>query len=240
MKLGMQIRPSTVALWVLSIVSILLALKTSNDYVLEVFRNTPLEYFFQRFPTGNSIIFDFSIGWLVSIIFYLLVVWFPDRRRKSLIKENLKEQYRSFKEDTISIFLNACGNSNEGDLPRKLSEQSEFKKYFKEIVTIPQSNSRWDCVLNGLNEQLLKDLLVELEVLMNEVAFVLNNVKIDDRNVFSFFKRLSQTVYKLKNTTLEYEDIKNLSKFLWELFTGFSFIDEYPEHDIVERMIREI
>jgi hypothetical protein len=225
-------------LWTLSIASILLAVKTSGEPVLEVFKNTWIESWFQKLPTGNQILFNLSVGFLVSAIFYLLVVWFPDRRRKNLIKKNLGEQYQSFKEDTIQILLSACQTSYKGGLPGNLTDQNEFRKYFKEPVS--DSQNRWHVVLNGLNDRLLKDLLVEFEILLNEVTYVLNNVNIEDPNVFSFFKRLSQAVYKMKNTTLEYDDVKQLSGFLWELFAGWSFIDGYREADIVGVMIENI
>lgn len=238
MGLRERIKPLTVTLWVLSVASILLALVTSNDPVPEVFKNTWVEDWFEKLPTGNAILFDLSIGFLVSVLFYLLVVWFPDRRKKNLIKNNLAEHYRSFKEDTIGILLAACQGSYQADLPEKLSEQSEFRKYFKEPVS--DSQERWHAVLNGLNDRLLKDLLVELEILLNEVAYVLNNVNIENPDVFSFFKRLSQAVYKLKNTTLEYDDVKTLSRFLWEVFAGWNFVDGYREEDIVGVMIGKI
>lgn len=123
-------------------------------------------------------------------------------------------------------------------MQKKLSEQNEFKKFFKEDIN--GSQNRWDSVLNGLNERLLKELLVELEILMNEIAFVLNNVNIDDQNVFSFFKRLSQAVYKLKNSTLEYYDTNQLSQFLLELFAGWSWIEGYRDGDIIAEMIKKI
>lgn len=75
---------------------------------------------------------------------------------------------------------------------------------------------------------------------MNEVGYVLNNVNIDDRDTFSFFKRLSQAVYKLKDSKPEYDDVKQLSGFLWQLFAGWSFIDGYQKNDIVEMMIEKI
>jgi hypothetical protein len=225
MNIRVRIKPFSVALWLLSIASIALVIKTSDELFLDIFRNTLVESLFQRFNIGNSIIYDLSIGFLVSVIFYLLVVWFPDRQRKNLIKRNFEEQYKFFKEDTISILLGVCNKCYESDLPTKLSEQSEFKKYFKEPVS--DSQKRWDTVLNGLDERVIKELLVQLEILMNEVAFVLNNVDINNKNVFSFFKRLSQAVYKLKNSTLDDDD--DLKRFLWELFAGWSFIEGYRE-----------
>lgn len=233
-----RIKTLTIMLWTLIIVSILLAVKTSGEPILEVFKNTSLEPCFQKLPTGNVILFNLSIGFLVSSTFYLLVVWVPDRRRKNLIKKNLLEQYKFFKEDTIQIFLSACQSSYEGKLPEKLADQNEFQKYFKESVS--DSHNRWHVVLNGLNDRLLKDLLVEFEILLNEVTYVLNNVSIQNKDVFSFFKRLSRSVYKMKNTSLDYDDVKQLSGFLWELFAGWSFIDGYRKNDIVAVMIENL
>lgn len=238
MKSRYRIKTLTIMLWALIILSILLAVKTSGEPILEVFKNTWIEPCLQKLPTGNAILFNLSIGFLVSLIFYLLVVWFPDRRRKNIIKKNLVEQYKSFKEDTISILLSVCQSSYKGELPKNLTNQNEFRKYFKEPVS--DSQNRWHVVLNNLNGRLLQDLLVEFEILLNEVTYVLNNVNFEDPNVFSFFKRLSQTVYKMKNTTLDYDDVGHLSRFLWELFAGWSFIDGYREDDIVAVMIEDI
>jgi hypothetical protein len=199
-------------------VAVFFALKTSDDPAL--FKNPTAVYLFQKLPIGNDIVSRISTGFMVSFVFYLIVVWFPERRHKNLIKKNIKEQYRLFKEDTISILLLACQGSYNSDLPKTLAVQSEFKKYFKEAVNASQN--RWDAVLNGLNDEHLKDLLVELEILMNEVSYVLSNVKINDVNVMFFFKNLSQTVYKLKNTTIE-DDLSQLFRFLWMLFTGWSW-----------------
>ena len=238
MKLRTRIKPLTIMLWFLSIASVSLAMKTGDEPVLEVFKNTWVEPWFQKLPAGNAILFNLSVGFLVSVTFYLLVVWFPDSRRKNLIKKNLAEQYKSFKKDTIHILLSACPICDRASLPENLTEQHEFRKYFKERIS--DSQERWSAVLDGLNDVLLKDLLVEFEILLTEVTYVLNNVNIEDPDVFFFFKRLSQTVNKMKITTLEYDDIKQLSQFLWELFAGWSFIDGYREDDIVDVMIEGI
>ena len=238
MNLLRRIKPLTIILWTLSITSILLALKTSDEPVLDVFRNTRVESLFQRLPTGNTMLFNFSVGFLVSMIFYLLIVWFPDRRRKDIMKKNLGEQYQSFKVETIQILLTACGTMHKQNLRKQLTELVEFRNYFNERVN--ESQVRWDIVMGGLDDRLLKDLLVEFEVLLREVTYVRNNVNIENPNVFSFFQRLSQAVYRMKNTTLEYEEKKLLLRFFWELFAGWSFIDGYREDDIVSVMIESI
>ena len=122
----MRLKVSTLLLWTIGIGSIILALKASSEPMLPVFRDTWIYSFFQQFSTGNSIIFDLSIGFLVSVFFYILVVWFPARQRKNLIKRNFEEQYLSFKYDMICIFLGVSEKVYDSKLPLKLSEQSEF------------------------------------------------------------------------------------------------------------------
>jgi hypothetical protein len=229
----------TILLWMLTIVCFFLIFKTSSDPVLSIFVNTPVQNIFCQFLTGNIIIFDLSTGFLISMIFYLLVVWFPDRQKKIIIKHNFEEQYRFFKEDTINILLNVCvAGRYDAKSPTNLLDQDEFRKYFKENIS--ESQNRWDTVFNGLDGYWIKEILVELEILLNEVTFVLSNVYIDDPNVFSFLKRLSQSVYKLKNSSLEYDDRKKLTAFLWQLLAGWSVIDGYREEDIVKVMIEKI
>lgn len=234
----MRLKVSTLILWTLSILSIFLALKTSNEPMPSIFINTWIGSLFQQFDTGNSIIFNLSIGFLVSVIFYLLVVWFPNKQRKNLIKRNFEEQYKTFKRDTIWTFLSILSPSYDPDLIMKLSDVKEFRSYFNKPFC--DSQNRWHAVLNGLKEWHLKDLLVVLEIFMNEVTYVLNNADINDPEVFAFFKRLSHAVYSLKNSTLGYDEIKPLSHFIWELFGGFSLIDGCRDYDVVKKMINKI
>lgn len=234
----MRSRTITLILWVLSIASIILILKTSDEPMLAVFRDTWVDLFFQQFDIGNLIIFNLSIGFLISVIFYLLVVWFPNRQRKNLIKRNFKEQYKMFKRDTIGIFLSILRLSSDHDLTSKLSDVKEFRNYFQEDYC--DSQNRWHGVLNGLDEYYLKDLLVTLEIFRNEVAYVLNNVEINVPEAFAFFKRLSQAVYSLKNSSFKDDEIKEFSHFVWQLFGGFSFAEGYKDHDIVKIMIKKI
>lgn len=63
---------------------------------------------------------------------------------------------------------------------------------------------------------------MQLDILRDEVSFVLNNIEINDKNVFLFFKLLSQSVYgyRLRDINLDYDEKRELMSFLWELFAG--------------------
>ncbi|MFA6198580.1 MAG: hypothetical protein WC734_05555 [Patescibacteria group bacterium] len=183
-------------------------------------------------------VYAIAISIIAAGIFYLFQVYIPEKKRKDIIRGNFKLNYTHFKEDSISIFLSALGHSHDVQLLKKLSGLEEFKNYFKE--NHKEGRDRWNGVLNGLNESLLKDLLVQFEILTQEIDFYLSNISLHDEEVFSFLKRLKITTQTLKNTSLNYDEVKRLSGFLWELFSGWSFISGYRKNDIFEEMLDRV
>lgn len=78
-------------LGILGIISTFLMFKASSDPIWSV-----LNYegnMLSQFSTGNNIVFNLSIGIFVSIIFYILIVKYPEHRKKEIIKNNMREQY---------------------------------------------------------------------------------------------------------------------------------------------------
>lgn len=229
---------SSVILIVLTLMSILFALKSSPEPIPVPAEYPFLDFLLSPVTVANSIVFALSMGFVVSSIFYGLVVSLPEKRRRLRIASNLERQYKDFKEDSIATFLSAMQNSYPADLPRQLSNQKAFKDYFN--TAYDESQSRWHRVLNGFDDYHLKAVLTELQILREAVHYALNNVEVRDDDVFAFFHRLSQQVYKFQNTKEDYDDVKSLSGFLWQLFAGWSWIDGYRDEDIVEVMIAKV
>lgn len=169
---------------------------------------------------------------------YVLVVWLPEHFKRSRVRRSLALQYDSFKEECISIFFSALQESYDLDLAQQLKDRVFFKQHFKEWVSPDQE--RWHAVLNGLDESLVKKLVVELEILMAEVHYALTVIDIDNQDAFAFLKRLSQILYRYRNWSAEYNDVKQLSGFMWSVHTGWSVIDGYTNKDIIAEMIEAI
>jgi len=162
-----------------------------------------------------NFIYTVSILIIAAYIFYIFNICLPEKKRKNIIKHNFEEQYLYFKKVCIYIFLSALGKSSNEELREELCSLGEFKKYFKEEHSKVQD--RWHKVWGELNGHLLRDLLIELSILRDEVAFILNNTEINDKSVLSFFRLLSQRVYvfKARGISMEYEEKKALLRFLW-------------------------
>lgn len=226
------------SLWVLFIVSAFGMVKSSSDPLLPSLRGTPAGAVLTQFPTGNQIIFDLTVGILVGLFIYVLVVWIPERAKRRRIRHNLSQSYSSFKEECILIFFSALQESCDLDLVDRLKDRMRFREYFKEMVSSDQE--RWHAVLNGLDAALVRRLVVELEIFMTEVHYALTVLDIENQEAFTFLKRLSQILYRFRTWTDQYDDVKRLSGFMWSVHTGWSSADGYTNRDVIAEMIAEI
>lgn len=207
----------------------------STEPVVWFLRGTSVEPFLQALHSGNSIVFSLSVGYLVSLFFWFLVVYFPDRTRRLILRDNLRRRYQDFRESTIQILLWASIGTHDLQLPKELCDHRKFREFFEE-----NEKRHWYAALNGLQgtKERMDELLLELELFAGEVSYVLNNVNIQDAKVHSFFKRLSENIYRLKNSTVySYDQVKSLGNFIWTIHARWNFIDGKLENDVIQDMI---
>lgn len=207
----------------------------------EPFRNLITEEIFEFikihfFPSDENIFYDFLIGLIVSGFFYFLMVYMPEKKKRSVIKNRLRSHYFEVRREIISIILDSIRENGYAVMTKKnLIVPDNFKKYF-----IENNEKRWSQFLNNLDTQIFNDIGIELKVLRNDVSFVLNNIYIDDKKVFDFFRRLSIIIIEIEENKFGDEFEKGFSRFLWQLLAGWSFVDGYKEEDIMESMIQKI
>jgi hypothetical protein len=197
----------------------------------------PVFHFTSAYPDAwNKVIYDLSLGSIVSLFFYWLIVRLPEHRKRARIKRSFKTQYAAFKQDCIEIFLMLADGSYESSVPETLLDQKSFRDYFK--TPTGDGQDRWDRVANSLEGYYLQLLLNRMEAFREEIVFVLNNVDIEADAAFEFAKNFSKAITSASILTPGYDN-KALLQFLWTVFTGWSFVDGYPKTDVVEDMIRE-
>ncbi len=222
----------------MSLACFMIMLISSSDPVVPSIQGTAAHNLLKQFQTGNQIAFDLSVGLLAGVFMYYLVVRVPEQSKRRRLRKNLVETYRSFKKDSIAIYLSCFMPSYPAELPETLSDQAEFRKFFSE-PHVP-SQDRWHAVANGLNDYRLSSLVVELEILMQEIHFTLSAIDVQDHRAFQVLKHLSKIIYRSKKWTTEYDDVKSMMRFLWSLHTGWSWVDGYAESDPISEMIAAI
>lgn len=190
---------------------------------------------------ANPIIFNISISYVASVILWLLVAWLPERRRRAILRTNLRNHYLLFREEIAHILLRAAAGGSHAidiELPKKLSEPVAFREYFS-----VNKNQNWYDALNGLQShpEVLQDLLLEIDLFANEVASVVAKVEFNDLEPLAFFKRLMHHVQRLRNASVySYDQVKYLGNLVWEVMALWSIIDGQRKEDIVDTMICRI
>lgn len=184
----------------------------------------------------KGLINSLSLGFLISAIFYFLVVYLPEKSRRDLYHNSLKRQFEEFRLSCIGIFL-ILSHSQGYKHKRNLLDQTEFRRYFKN--SNESGVERWSTVAEGLeaNRYYLRDVVHELRMLNDELRFFRSSVQFHDSQVHDFLHQLSKELARLENTEPQYDDIKLFCQFLWSIFTGWNWIEGYSKVNIVEDVI---
>ncbi|MFA6312661.1 MAG: hypothetical protein WC681_14360 [Sterolibacterium sp.] len=225
-------------LLVLLAMSTVLMLKSSTDPRPDCINGTWLEEMFRPFPTGNQITFDITVGVIVSLFIYVLVVRLPEHQKRRRLRTNLRRQHDALKEATILQFLWACNVPASSELIERLKNRHDFKTFFKERVS--DSQDRWHAVLNGLDETKVSDIAHELGLFRREVEYVLSAIDVTDPQVFGFMKRLTRILSVGERWSEEYDHVKALGGFMWSVHTGWDWVHGYTGKDSIADMIDRI
>jgi len=85
-----------------------------------------------------------------------------------------------------------------------------------------------------------EDLFVEIDLLIQQVTYALNNLYIKDHESLRFLTRFTQHTYRLRNANVYAHDpVKYLGGFLWAVMAGWCNKQEgYRSEDIIEKSIQ--
>ena len=231
-------RKINLAIAVLAAIAVLLLFVSSGEPLAPFLRGSQLAPILYVMSWPNTIVFNLSVGYLSSTIFWILVVYLPDKSRRNLLRETLATRYKEFKYEIVQTFIWASGDSQNVQFVEDLAnDHIKFKEYFG------SSSDRWYAVLNGIqgSELRMHELQLAMKIFSDEVAYVLNNVPIDDPSVHRVFKRLNESIFRLRESEADlYDRVKYVGNFLWGILTRWSMIKGQVEDDIVEKMIARI
>lgn len=225
-------------LGLLSLASAVLMCKASTDPRPGFIKNTWVEDVLQPFSTGNQIVFDISVGVLVGLFVYVLIVRIPEFQKRRRIRLNLTRHYDDLKEACILQFLWASNTPAESTLIRRLKNRHDFKEFFSERVS--SSQDRWHAVMNGLDDTKVAALVHELTFFRGELEFGLSSVDVSDPQVFAFLKGLTRALHGSQTWSADYDAVKELARFMWSLHTGWNWVDGYSSGDTIGKMIARL
>ena len=194
---------------------------------------------------GYSLLTNLLTGGLVSFFFYWLVVYVPEQRKRRVTKNNLSKMYHGIKEDILYQVVFASQKGGRSDLETdsgtiaNLMTIDGFKGAF---AGGRDANEGFYAFQNQMSDDTpeFRKIILYLEMLANQIEFVLHNYTMDDEIYFDFFKRLELMLFALRRSKPGYDESKPLCGFVYEIFSGWSFIDGYRGYDVIDQMIADI
>lgn len=222
----------------MALVSAGIMLIASTDPIVPSLSGTELASVLDLFGPRKQIAFDLSVGVLSAIGMFFLLVRLPEWERKNRIKRHLQSSYESFKRANIAIFLGAIQEPLSRELAEQLMEQNRFQDFFQKPYAPGQN--KWHGVANNMNDFMLRQIVLEAEVLHSELQYALSIIDVSDHEFFTFMKNFSTTLYRAKNWSSDYEGTKEVLSFFWSIFTGWSFAEGYSDHEFFPRMISKL
>lgn len=184
-------------------------------------------------------------GGLVSFFFYWLVVYEPERRKRHVIKGNLSTMYLRIKEDILYNVVFASQKGGRVDLVaspdtiKNLLTVEGFKATFSGGREADEGFYAFENQMSDDTPE-FREIVLNLEVLAKQIEFVLHNYNMDDEHLFDFFKRLEKILLRLRNSSPGYDESKPLCSFIYQIFSGWSPVDGYLDHPVIDKMIADI
>ena len=187
----------------------------------------------------------FLIGGLISFLFYFLVIYIPEQKKRRIIKVNLRRLYADIKHDLLYQVIFASQKGGREDL----SADSET---VERLLTVDGFNAAFRggsgahegfyafCNYISSDVHEYREIIRNLQVLSKQIDYILHNYPLTDEKMFNFFKRLDVFLFRLEKIGLGYDEEKVLSGFIREIFGGFSLVEGYRGYDIIEKMIEDI
>ncbi len=74
----------------------------------------------------------------------------------------------------------------------------------------------------------------------DQVDYVLNQDIFDDHDLLSFFSHLRMRLLRIEHTDAAEYEKRAMENFLYELLSGWDFIDGYRDYDYIERKALKI
>lgn len=224
LKFFLERKSTSMLLWILTLVFIILAIKSSNEPVIDLFKQTTIEKYLLQFPNANNFIWDISIGFILSVIFYIIVVYIPEKQKQKDISPFINKKCESIIFSSYSLIQEIIKLSN---LP--YNYKSLTQEQLNEICEIINPKEHTFKFANNITDIFQHHLGYKIS---NNWARIIN--EIDETTRLPYIDSgLLKRLYKLYNNFLRYtakdleivDKLNNTSLKPWSSFFYTFYIE---------------
>jgi len=230
--------------FLLLIVSIVLLFLTTEDQI-NLSNGSRIISVINNYKIKSTILSNISTSFIISTIFWLVVVVLPASLRKSALKKNMRMKYHYFRENIARILYDSARKFMEDqgktitEVPdsAELADRDKFRNFFGD-----DRLKMYYAAINGIQnyDTIEKEIIFELNKFSNEVSFFLNNIETRDQHVLDVFYRIQSHIANLMHSNIYKGDpAKYIGNYLYDLMACRSFVSGYLQHDLYGEMIKK-
>jgi hypothetical protein len=200
-------------------------------------------------PSPAQVVVDdarsLSVNVLASFVLYYLIAYLPAQRRRALIRDSCKSEYRYAKRSLLYDILSASWKGGRKDIDfssdtlERLLDPSEFRILFEHGREADEGFYAFSNHIQS-NESDFREIIFKFGLIARQISFVLNNLDDLNEETFSTLRRLEDYLWRLDLLHADYDDEKQLSNAIWAIFAGWSMAEGYLGYDPVEKAIAAI
>lgn len=216
------------------------ALLTSGSLVaFSVFPNDQVI----RYTPALNVALAIGTSGIVAFIFYYVVSERIEVRRRDLVKQGALRSYRNAKHDIALAVIQASRKGGRSDLVADHStiERALTVDGFKAMFDGgQQADEGFYAFENQMSDPTPEydEIVLNLQIIGRAVDRLIDANLLDNPEAYNSLVRLDAMLRRIERNGAGYDESKLLCSFIWQIFTGWNFIDGNLGYDPIERAIR--
>lgn len=228
--------------WI-EILSILFFLIMTFACLILPFTNTIFlsSKYLAAFNAGLSV----GTGGLISFFFYYTVSERLERRRHRVLRSIVHDTYRAAKRNIAVALIHASQKGGRTDLVANSTTietaltTSGFKSLFQGGREGDEGYYAFENQMDSKTPE-YDEIVFNLKVIARATDRLIDNGAVSDEATYGLFVRLGTLVDRIERSGPGYDESKPLCGFIWEVFSGWNFIDGDLGYDPIERTIEKL
>lgn len=196
-----------------------------------------------RYAPALNVALAIGTSGIVAFIFYYVVSERIEVRRRDLVKQVALRSYRNAKHDIALAVIQASRKGGRTDL---IADHSTIER----VLTVDGFRALFDggreadegfyAFQNQMSDPTPEydEIVLNLQIIGRAVDRLIDANLIDNPEAYNSLVRFDATLRRIERNGAGYDESKLLCSFIWQIFTGWNFIDGNLGYDPIERAIR--
>ncbi|MFN4287511.1 MAG: hypothetical protein ACK4E3_03325 [Brevundimonas sp.] len=196
-----------------------------------------------RYAPALSVALTIGTSGIVAFIFYYVVSERIEARRRDLVKAGALRSYRNAKHDIAFAVIVASIKGGRTDLIADIStiERALTVDGFKALFAGGrEADEGFYAFQNQMSDHTPEydEIVLNLQIIGRAVDRLIDANLLDNPEAYNLLLRLDAMLRRIERNGAGYDESRLLCRFIWQIFTGWSFIDGNLGYDPIERAIR--